>query len=210
MAFPDITTLLDDFNRANENPLTGWTNSFWTLHAGNLQVFGNEATGIAGNPGTGKTSGDVGPDGCVFQSIPTVTTVDTHQAWLFLRLTGTGATLDGYVGEAQYNSGSDDSWKIYRLDDGTPTQIGSTGSVNLAAGDRMGLRVVGTTLELFHYTGGSWNQTPKVSTTDSTYSAAGKLGFGVDDSTWRADDVSGGTIVAAANGPQNMMLLGVG
>lgn len=198
MAFP-TTGLLDDFNRG-----TG-IGSNWTT--GNTYGDGATAWTIVSNqaaPSSEYTDGtwtvaNYGPDCEVYATIPVLQPQDRFFS-LFLRHTGVGTTnTDGYVLEMQIRPGNE-NWRMYRVDNRTWTQIGTTDtSKAIAAGDKMGFEAVGSTLTAYVFQSGAWAQVFQV--TDTTYNAAGRIGMGQfanANTQLRVDDFSGGTITSGS------------
>lgn len=130
--------------------------------------------------------------------------------------TGTGADWEAYCDLVTLPSG----WKVAlvgRFDNSTfngySVEINS-GGINIlvnsssfggnatlfAAGDKLGVRMVGTTLTVYRYTAGAWNQTPVASVTDATLTGAGSIGFYIQDggtNTVSIDNFGGGNYVSA-------------
>jgi hypothetical protein len=190
MAFPSVTTVLDNFNRADESPAGGWTDI-----VGVSQVFINRWAPIDITP-TRSTlnAATYGPDSEVYATIQTKDSVADSRHGVIARYNP--ATDAGYIGWAETKAGTDE-WFIFRRDSGGAfTQLGSTGTAEFAAADKIGLEIIGSTLNLYHFTGGSWSL--RVTASDSTYSAAGRLGLYSFAASARFDDFSGGTAVATA------------
>jgi hypothetical protein len=70
-----------------------------------------------------------------------------------------------------------------------------------ALGDKLGLECIGSTIAAYVFQSGAWSQLG--TRTDSTYSAAGKIGVRLSDagSNSRIDDFGGGTVVGGAPSP---------
>jgi hypothetical protein len=62
----------------------------------------------------------------------------------------------------------------------------------LAAGDKLLFRVVGTRLEFWVFHNSTWTRVLSVS--DGIYTAAGNIGLGTRNSVVRLDDFGGGTV----------------
>lgn len=198
MAFP-VTGILDDFNRANSTTTIG---SNWTaLESGATKdrgISSNQAYNPDGVPNYSWLYYNVaqfGPDSECYCTIATWTTnADNHTLMVRLKdVTQDAYTFDAYMLQAGI-SGTD-AIKIYRIDNNVNTQLGATVNPMMANGDKIGIRVVGSTITGWLEQGSGW--TEQLSRTDSTYAAAGYFGFYTsDDSTWRVDDFGGGTITA--------------
>lgn len=195
MSFPVNTTILDNFNRANSNG-PGSTN--WSLahsFAGTVlfnissnQAAPNSADYVVGywNPAT------YGPDCEVYATMNVVQTIANDGPYLCARLqqVGTG-TLDGYA-LAVESSGT--LWKIMRITNGVFTTLGAAVNGGIAAGNKFGLEIIGSTLNAYRYNGTAWSLV--LSRTDTTYPNAGYFGLylGADQQTTRLDDFGGGVI----------------
>ena len=190
--FP-TTALLDDFNRADEDPLGNgnWTGPFFGSEP-DLQILSNVVAANAAASNSYWSASTFGPNSELH--FTRTTEVAAGQSFGFgIRLVNIGAaTTDGYLG-IHVETGTD-FFRYLRLDDGVSTQVGSDQSIELAAGDDIGLDIFGTTMTAYYNTGGGW--TAVTSVTESTYTAAGNIGIRLSDTTGRIDDFGGGTIYA--------------
>jgi len=186
VAFP-TTGILDDFNRADANPLDGsWTNGFWG--DGNLRLVSNQIYAVSGWGGARYNAATYGADSEVYLSIPYSSTV----AFLHLRVGGTDADPDSYA--FRYQSG-DAASNLRRLDDGVQTQLGAAFTATIStSNDKLGLEAIGSTITAYRYVSGAWASL--ASRTDATYSSAGYLAVEFDQSVWKGDDFGGGTVVS--------------
>ena len=187
-AFGD-QAILDNFNRADGGLGSNWTMGYYG--GDTLSIASNQAYSGGGyrenrwNPATYGT-----PENYI-----TIATLPAsgEQVYLDVRIANPGATtLDCY--EVVYTNAATDTAQIYRVDNGTATQLGSTINQNFSAGDGLGLSATGSTIEAWRRSSGTWSLLG--SRTDSTYSAAGYLGIGSGGTTARLDDFGGGTYVA--------------
>jgi hypothetical protein len=193
-AFP-TTGILDNFNRANEDPLG---NGNWTcpLRSGdnNLRVLSNLVALPSAGIQTGNcywSAADFGPDTEVFLTISTKP-ANSECLALVARISGAGSSISGYWGEFCSSAGTD-TWDLYRVDSGVFTHLGTQGTAELTNGDKVGLEVIGNNIKLYYKpAAGSW--TLKTSASDSTYPAAGKIGINIEQVTARGDDFGGGTV----------------
>jgi hypothetical protein len=184
MPFP-LTSILDNFNRADSNPLNGsWTNSWYG--DGNWKLASNSIVGAVGNfVGARYNAATYGPDCEVYVSIPTA---DPSDFRMFLRVTGPDATPTGYCFETSSNVGS-----ISEVNAGSRTQLGVTFGCTLSNGDKLGFRAIGSSLTAWQYTSGSWSLL--ATRTDSTHTGAGYLAFEDAYNLQVLDDFGGGTVV---------------
>ncbi len=200
--FP-TTGLLDQFNRADENPLANgnWTGPFVTT-AQQMKIVTNvaalAATSFNLNGSIWNTS-TFGPNSeCYF----TLTTDDDSSRTFFCILRGQdiNALADGYLCEGDSGFG-DDNFRLQRVDNAVRTQIGSTQAGEWASGDALGCEMTGNSLQGYRKpSGGSW-ATHGAAATDSTYTGANYIGFGAENTGFRFDDFGGGTISAGAAFP---------
>ncbi|MDP3704086.1 MAG: hypothetical protein U1C74_25920 [Phenylobacterium sp.] len=199
MAFP-TTGLLDNFNRATEDPLGNGT---WSgpIRATNGQMkvgsggSANAITRSAGTPGQSYWSvATFGPDSEVYATISTVPGNGDY-VYLYARIVNPNtAGLDGYA-MVMIKQAGDDIWQIRRIDDSAETVLGANATQELASGESMGFEIIGSTLTAYRKSAGVWSSV--LSRTDATYSAAGYIGIGSATTVAIEDDFSGGTVVAA-------------
>jgi hypothetical protein len=200
VAFP-TSSVIDTFNRANEDPLSD--GGKWSIGpddfggTNNLRVAGNECfQGLATSSNGYRNDQDYGPNCevyCTINQLPSTSVV------LYARCVNIGSgTTDGYVVYFDLFA-SPDSLVICRMDNDGLTVLGAgiTMGTNFVVGDKVGMECIGSTISAYAYQGGSWSLLG--SRTDSTYSAAGKIGVRLSDSgsNARIDDFGGGTVVAA-------------
>jgi hypothetical protein len=207
MAFP-TTSVLDTGDRANEGPPPS---ASWEYNYGNpgaadddgLKIVSNQiaSNGTAGNYANSYWTTSYGPDCEVYATVSTLPETG-EELGLEARITspstggGVNATTDSYqVGWIQQGS---NNLYISRLDNSVYTQLGAIQSVtNLSAGNKFGFELIGSTLQAYRHNGSSWAAWG-TSRTDSTYSAAGKIGLTLQGTTVRLDDFGGGTISGSA------------
>jgi hypothetical protein len=203
LAFP-TTSVIDSFNRGDEDPVSD--GGKWSLGPDD---FGSNTLRLATNelrPTVGVTSAnayrndqDYGPDVEVFTTIGVVAST---AVLLYARLVNIGAgTTDGYACYFNF-SGTDDAL-ICRVDNDSLVGLGSAivPPAPYAAGDKLGLECIGSTIAAYVFQSGIWTQLG--TRTDSTYSAAGKIGVKIADTSTnaRVDDFGGGTVVGGAPSP---------
>lgn len=196
MPFP-TTAILDGFTRANSTTTIG---SNWTP----LESGATKDRGINSNQAYDPDAvyswiywnvAQYGPNCEGYLTVATWSTQDdTHTVMIRLKdMTQDAYTFDGYQLKA-YIFGAD-TLALTRIDNSVSTQLGSSISTTLAAGHKVGISAVGSTLTAYQDSGSGWVEMG--SRTDATYAAAGYLGFYTPgDTTWRHDDFGGGTIVA--------------
>jgi Fibronectin type III domain len=188
---PSADAPLDDFNRANENPLSDggrWLNGISSSSEKGLVVSSNQvACTITTTATAWRSVGAYGPDSEAWVTIATLPGVG-NAVRVYARLQAPGsAAVDGYMVRFQQQSGTDQVF-IDRLDNAAVTTLASFNQ-EFAAGDRLRISVVGSTVQAWRYSGGSWTKLGEVS--DSTYPAAGYIGVGLRGTTGRLDDYGG-------------------
>ena len=197
-SFP-TTGILDNFNRANEGPppSANWTGPVQTGEEG-LRVTSNECDQPAGGTaGSGVWVGTFGPGSECFSTIAAVPTTNGNGQAHFVRVVDPNtAGVDGYL-PAYINLGGGiyRDYYTYRLDNNAYTQLGVTVTgTTLGVGDDIGGAIIGSTLRTYRRVGvGLWTEEDSTSRTDSTYTAAGRIGMRLDN-TCIADDFGGGTV----------------
>lgn len=220
-AFTD-PPLLDDFNRANENPLAGtatqcasppcWSTQIISTETGILGISSNVVTLVSG---TGISTAwwnveTFGPDIWVSMTVPDATAGTGSTVGLYLRLQdpGVASATDAYYC-LFYPSNTPELARIFQItNSGTPAQRAEQNSttdpnVTLSDGNSVGCSVEGNVVKGWVNQGAGWNQV--VSWTDGANSipTAGAVGFRVSAATLifdnaRACTVSGGACETGA------------
>lgn len=135
-----MATITDDFDRADSTSLGTASGGFsWTeTLGGNLSIVSNAATGVSGGINLARAESDLD-------------TAD-HYAELFMAQAGDGHGLvvrfdptanNGYLCEI-----STDSCRIFRMDAGSLTQIGSSGAGDGGLNKTIRLSITGSNLTL--------------------------------------------------------------
>lgn len=192
MASPS-TGILDTFNRANENPMSGWSHLYNSLAVVSNQAAGNNAVeNVAVWNG-----GSYGPDVEAYVTIATKPG-NGESVGVYARLQDTGsiATLDGYVVSLTAQSGTDEV-EIIRFTNAVPQLLGSAISVEFNAGDKLGIQIVDDTITAWRHDGSTWINLG--SRTDSTYTGAGAFGMLIEGTTGRLEDFGGGSLIAVTD-----------
>ena len=177
--FP-ITPILDDFNRADENPIVGYVP---IGRGGNVKIVSNQATAATS-------------DGQVYRNSPLSS--NDHQAYITVANVGNLGShfeivLRDYDGvqnffyEIAFNNG--DPWFVYfRKYTGAFTQIGTNVTIpSIVANDIVGASVGGSKITAF------LNGVELTSVYDTTITLGRYIGFGCGDTTLRLDNFGGGT-----------------
>ncbi|MCA9974243.1 MAG: hypothetical protein KC413_00780, partial [Anaerolineales bacterium] len=189
MAFGS-SSVLDNFNRANEGPpMTGWANF---LTAG-LVVSSNACAPSGAGNRAGYYNTVLSAADCEVYATIASDPASNRNMSLYARLVNIGSgTTEGYGIQFNKVAGTD-TLQIFRLDNDTKTVLGANFSQELTAGNKFGLEIVGSTLTAYVDTGSGW--TSLGSRTDSTYSSAGYLGADIGSGT--LDDFGGGGLAAS-------------
>lgn len=195
MAFGDNATLLDDFNRANETPLSGGGN--WaklnSADGTDLNLNTNAVTSSAATTGSRYwTPTTYGPDTEVYCTVG-VKPPDTEQIGLLLRVQQPGGsnTWDGYQLLCIAAAGTD-TFQLSRVTNNAATVLNTTAQ-EYAVGEKLGLRMYGNRLESWLFTGGAWLLVSVAN--DNTFASAGNVGIRASSTTTRIDDVYAGLTV---------------
>jgi hypothetical protein len=195
------TGTLDNFDRANEDPLSNggaWGGALFNSDQ-TLEVASNVAGGLDSTFSNSYYATSFGPDCECWCDIPTIGA--SSSVFLYLRVAGQGGTntVDGY--EVELNN-SANTIALSRLDNEVGTQLGATTSFSPANGDSVGISAIGSTIEMWYIDAsvapGTWVSGGQ--RTDATYGAAGKIGVMLATTSDRIDNFGGGTVAAAAAG----------
>lgn len=194
MAAPINTTLIDDFNRAS-------IGSNWTSVLGDpLSIYSN--TQVTTSNTSGGDHLDVynvstfGPSNV--DAYVKLTTYGPSGSWIEVDIISdtTPGSPDGYA-YAEALNGSNQS-RLFRIDNGSYTQIGSTYTGWTAAvGDYIWIEKRGTTFTGYNSTDGvNWTQT--TSTSDATYAGPFYIGLNLPydaaSGGIAGDDLRGGSV----------------
>ncbi|MCS6297178.1 MAG: SGNH/GDSL hydrolase family protein [Nitrospira sp.] len=191
LAFPR-TIIRDTFTRANESPATGWTQ---ITHFSSVvhQIVSNALKANAGSSVFDSyftSVGACGPNCEVYAKW----SVKGPNQWVTLRVANPGAATDGYYIEiVDHGGGGADELNVYRFDNSANTLVGAQVLLTFNAGDELGARMIGDTIEVFI------NGILIATRTDATYSAAGFIGCGgisnAGNTAPQATYFGGGTLV---------------
>jgi hypothetical protein len=125
------------------------------------------------------------------RALPTAN-ADTVHIYGRIQQQGGADTFDGYACTLIWRSALADQFQIGHCDNAVVTAVDEL-QRDFAVGEKIGLRCNGTAIEAWYWpVGGPW--TSAVAFTDSTYPNAGKVGFGIENSTWRLDEIYAGPV----------------
>lgn len=168
MTFP-LTSLIDNFNRADENPLFNGTWNFPVIGVGgvSLQLVSNQvkatASGANGSYWLGGHADTTTYVAEVWYDIASVTGTDR---FLIDFVVDPGLDTSSYY-ELQMNFNGTD-WRLRRSDSGTLSTVGSSVTQTTAAGASVGASLYnGTFTAYYKPSGGSWGTV--FTRSDSTY-----------------------------------------
>jgi hypothetical protein len=183
-------TILDTFNRANENPLAfggRWGNGILGSSERSLKVASNLCASDRNTTATAWWKTQLGADEEAYATVSTLPG-NGNSFRVYTRLQSPGSSaVDGYVLLFTQASGTDQV-TIDRITDGALTQLATTNR-EIGAGARLLFRAKGTALEAWVREGSVWSRI--VRATDSTYTGAGFAGIGIRGKTGRLDDFGG-------------------
>lgn len=190
LSVPSGPTLLDDGNRANENPLAnGWARLGPAEDP--LRLVSNRFTGTAETISASYLASAGTFTDCE-ASVTVAVSGDANEPIAVLaRLVDVGSANWGGYG-VSYDANTT-VLRLRRFTNGAPADI-ATGTVPFRQdGDKIKIRCDGSTIEAWHWRDGTWSLI--CSTTDATY-ASGHLGLYIVGDTGAADDFFGGTLAA--------------
>lgn len=203
------TPVIDDFDRANEDPIVGWTTGITGDATSPCIVSGNVL--IRGAAGSNNScyinAGPYTADHEIYATFPNANNHATGgQTRLYFCLVGGigTAAVDGYALEFHKQAGTDHV-EIARMDNGdmvTPLEISSRVNLEVVSGDRLGVvRMANGDMKVYHSTGvGAW--TLILEDNDTTYNCTNsRIGVHVSGNTFQIEDFGGGSVVMGGGGP---------
>lgn len=204
MAFP-TTAVLDNFNRTAFDSIEVGDSNWTQIGTGAQLIINNDGASCRPN-GTG--------DAAALRNNLSATDVELfftlaasgtgyYCQWRMKNVTRTGdptssGSWSGYYMQADATSGQ---VKVFKYSAGSfNTQLGSTISQALAAGDAIGVEMIGSQIKVYYKAAaGSWTQIGST-ITDSTFTDAGRICLELVGSTgYIVDDFGGGGISVAQN-----------
>ena len=184
------TSVLDDFNRSNTGPppSASWDGPVASGEGG-LKVVSNAlAPNASGSPCSSYWKTAFGAPCEVYATI----TNNAGTFELYCRLSDVEtSTQDGYGIYIDPANGI----VIFKVINGTYTQLGDAVSATISNGHKYGLTAIGTTLTLWRDTGSGWSSV--TTRTDSSITGGGYIGALIYSAagTARLDDFGGGTAI---------------
>ncbi|RIK31150.1 MAG: hypothetical protein DCC56_02885 [Anaerolineae bacterium] len=188
-----MAQILDTFDRANEGPPPS---SNWVNVLNGLKVVGNQCKGNEGSGGSNVSFWDdvFGPDVEVDVTLVSKGGANEYCA-IFARMTTQNiATMDGYFLLLEPQSGTD-MVSIWKITDGSITQIGNTVNYELSGDTPWRFKLVGEDIRALRWDGDEWIEVLAVQ--DSSYLDAGYTGLAIVDINAILDDFGAETILSA-------------
>lgn len=185
------SSVLDNFNRADANPLDGsWTQGIQGTFDGTLKVASNVLTiDVGGLTDFGRYTWNtaLGADQEVFIDITTRAGSSEQEVWG--RLNNAGASgITGYVARARTDT---NDVVVLKFDNDSAASVLTTISQTLSDGDHLGLQLIGNNGYVCYKVGaGSWAQIGSAFDA-SGYTSGGKIGTGIKGVA-TADNFGGG------------------
>lgn len=188
--------ILDNFNRANESPLSNGGQWQSPADSGSTQQMNLVSNAAVGSISTSSSAAWKAPQGADMQASVTVLALagagnDIGVA-LRAQLLNTAGTI--YY-EARYLQGT--GWQVFRINGGVTTQVGSTilGN-NIVVGDKIAGTISGSTIQVWRFdsTNSVWILIGTF--TDGVITGVGSVGIRVRGTSAIVDDFTGGPFVA--------------
>jgi hypothetical protein len=196
---PDpVTPVLDDFNRPDGAgpPSSSWTHMpvFSTSPTNDLYITQHEVTSPAGVSADYYNAQQFGPASEVYVTVATKPSGADDTVGLMLRYRNPGlASSSGYEAIFLNINGGLDQYRIMLRSNGEKgaTLASGTGP-ELKAGDTLLFRAIGSSLELWRGSAGSWTRI--LTATDTTFASGGYLALEARNTVVRLDDFGGGAL----------------
>lgn len=194
---PTVNSLPSGWSQLWQDQVTAATKWAKLVSSDSAQfnLASNKAGSSAAQTAASYWADDLGPDVEAYLTIDTNVAIagDNFRVHARLQQAGGAGTQDGYQVRAQQVSGAaNDTIIIDRVTNNANTAL-ATYTQEFAAGDKIGIRCVGNVIQAWYKaSAGSWTKLGEV--TDSTYSAAGKVGMAVRGTTGKIDNFYAGTV----------------
>lgn len=192
---PPPVALVDGFNRTDSVTLgSKWTDADPT---GAIGVLSNVAYRSSGTTATALYNDQIFPaNTCAHIIMSTKPGTGGVAAVIARATTLAKATSDGYTNIYQtVAGGSNDTFGIYRSDNGVNTLLGSLITIELANGDGIAIDCINSTIYAYARQSGVWSDVSSGGRSDSTYPDGGYSGFGIASASARVEDFSSGKAV---------------
>lgn len=192
MFFP-VNGVVDAFNRANETPIAApWAGPLFSGE-GQMNLTSNA---LKFSTTSGIFSGSYynqlfGPDVEAYFTLSTLP-ADTERINFMARVQNPGAAgINGYMVTLIASGVGNDTVRIRKTTAGSNSTLGADiTSEDFAAGDGLGIQVIGSTIKAWRRSSGVWRELG--SRTDTSFTTAGYIGFEGDGTTTVIEDFGGG------------------
>jgi hypothetical protein len=193
-----LTQVLDNFARPDNTgpPGPSWTHMAVSSTAltNDLYVTSQQITGKPGSNADYWNPQTFGPNSEVWLTVAVKPNVDLDPVVLGLRFVNpAAANASGYQAYYIFRSKQADQYKIIcRVNGTTSITLSSANGPTLNPGDQLLFRAIGTTLELWRGSAGTWTRI--LAANDGTYQGAGYLNLTARNSAVRLTGFGGGTL----------------
>jgi hypothetical protein len=193
-----LTPILDSFARPDNTgpPGPSWTHMTVssTSPTNDLFLTGQMVTGKPGSNADYWNPQTYGPNSEVWVTVAVKPNLDLDPVVLGLRfLNPAAANASGYQAYYIFRAKQADQYKIIcRVNGNTSITLASANGPTLNPGDQLLFRAIGTTLELWRGSAGTWTRI--LAASDGTYQGAGYLNMTARNSTVRLTGFGGGTL----------------
>ena len=185
------TPVLDAFNRANGGAGSNWSlirpSGFAPMNVSNNAAVDSSTSLFAWNY---WNAANFGPDSEAYMTVASYGASDVIR--IGARVTGAGTnSYSGYYVAVSATG----AWTIIRIDNGASVTLASGVTQAISASDKVGIRIVGSTVTALRYTtAAGWIQVLTYNTNSDAirYTTAGRLALEFRSST--VDDFGGGTL----------------
>lgn len=201
-SFP-TTSVLDNFNRANVQPMGGIWSDNWSGGTNGCQIVDNYSRSVASpNDGCYVTNNFSSADQEVYATYPNATNHTDTSAYILLMCLHGGvgtANVDGYGMRVQKVTGGNDTFSLVRTTNGSHTTLGATVPQEFTNNNKIGGERVGSSLNFWYDSGSGW--TELFTRSDATYNCTNStIGIDTISSTFHTDDFGGGDINPGTGG----------
>jgi len=197
--FPYGVTVLEDFNRDNENPLANgtWAQGRNVAGGNAVRTYTQNAGGASSGFNASRWTGGTFLDTVAYVDLVTPPSGTTEE-WVAIYARQTPDTNHSAYEVAVTRTGAS-TWKAEIFDEKgaghTFTQRAVDTATTWASGDKLGIRVTGSgatvTVELWRYTAGAWQLTPLLTWNDTAADrlvVAGEVEVEMQGTTGRIDN----------------------
>jgi hypothetical protein len=189
-SFP-TTGILDNFTGSAGTTLHDHNSNWTQRYNGGLKLnASNQAVPYNDGQDGSDDWASIGPNCEAYETIVTAPTTPGFATMLGIRWVD--ATGNGYVVEwTKVDGAGNDTLKLWKyVSSGPDTQIGSTTTLELANGYKIGMSAIGSTISVYYDTGGGWTAGP--TGTDTSYTDAGGVTVYISEGV--IDNFGGGTL----------------